>query len=1286
MHRQHGNLKPVSGTARALRSPEALAPEYAPIDEKTCASRMAFALEFAKLLVYYDDTNQPVCDWTALFERNLSFLLASIVTTDCRSESFATGAMEQAARDGENNVEEILAALFEMVRRIDDWYAKAAAIALRNRADNTLRMTLESIIRSDLSQYFGANFHGLLDRLDAARPSEKGSWTGFWAPRAERLSEKWIPRKLAGLAAPPLAQEHPVDVLLEILRHVNRANERIQNVAWTYLEMDLAAVDPASLETAGGGVRATEGSSHAPHAALFIAFTKLLEVLKGKINTITERHLDFYYRDVLALSERGSCPDVAHLVFELAPNLSGFLLPAGTRLAAGKSPDGTAREFATDEDLFVNRVRIESRMALYLATDPLAAKQAANYLASDPSARTASLSNRIVRVLALPKCDSADGFGAPLLDPRAGWPAFGINQVTGQPAVTSLMDAELGFMAASAVLLLEEGERAVQINIAFQGEAALEDALQQYRDAASALLETLPSIEWLLADAFHVAVSTASGWMPIENASFRRHPVVGTTLAIEFTLAPTDPAIVANPALAPDGAAWPMVKVILNPQARIYPYSYFKPLCMESIELRVSADGVARLQIRNEVGLLSAAQPFAIFGPAPVKGSYLLMSHPELAAKSVQHLSIAINWFNPLAPPADLASYYAAYNLGIGDDTFKIRASICGSPGVWNPPAGGQESTPLFSRDYDHGGVRPYTTLALTMPDLPEPAAQSSIPPLLTEAQAPRGAIRMELAEPVFGFGQAVFPRILADAAAANARAGKRGPIVPLPNPPIVPVAKSLTLSYEASDRLDLSRPIARQQLAGFSSLYPFGYESHRGRATTMIPDLGEQGHLCLGLANAGPGQSLSLLFQIRDAGSSSLSEPGCGGRAPTPLKWRYLGQNEWKDFPPRLVLSDTTRGLTRSGIMQFLLPDDIAANSTILPDGLCWIEAALEKVGDTYSCQIVSIDTQAVTATRVCDPESDLEPASLPGRTISQLSEKKPQIKSVTQPFATSEGRSRETADEFRVRVCERLRHKGRAVQPFDYEHLVLDRFPQVGQVKCIGNNQSRSYAENIPVPPGTLYLVATPHLDGNTNPTPRLPLYVLKEIEEFIAPLASAHVTSVRAINPVYETLKVFANVQFSGTGDASCDSENLNLAISRWLRPWETEKGSLMPIGSGQVQGYQLAKLIMDLPYVRNLESLFMLHTFQNEDGWQSRWRSVDQMVWATAPWGVVIPAARHAIAPAGDQAAEIVRGIGNLTVAEDFVVPGRDARKRSGAGAEQRYVVVIPRRTVSISLND
>ncbi|HEX5435510.1 MAG TPA: hypothetical protein VFY05_14820, partial [Candidatus Angelobacter sp.] len=737
MRRGRGNVRPVAGTAREQRFPQALAPEYAPVDERTCAEQMAFALEFSRLLVYYDDSNQPSGTWLPFFERDLSFLLARIITTDFRAEHYRSSALQRAAREGRVDTREILKAIYQVASRLDHWYRWAAHIAEKDLADNRLRMTLQSIIQTDLSQYLGANIDDILKKLPLASGEE--TWSTYWKRRESQLDETWrnVPPDIALFAPTPHAD--PVDGLLAILRAMHQANHRLRDVATSYLEQEL-----------------NHRSNHPPHTTLYIAFAKLLDMLRGRINTLTGRHLDFYYRDVLGLAERGSSPDHAHLSFALAPQVDEYLLPAGTRLAAGKGPDGSVREYATDADLFINQARIESIKSVYLVRDHLQTSSHAP--------------QRVMNVLALPVCNSEDGNGAPLVNPAQGWPTFGVSEVQSESNGRLQLNAELGFIVASPVLLLEEGERHVTISIAFAGEDSFGAALQAYRNAAGDLLDQPAPIELLLADAFQLSLSGEKGWMAVTRASYRRHPVVGTNMEIEFTLPASNLPIVANPALAPEPqrAQWPMLKLALNPLARIFAYSFFKDLMVQTIDIRVNVRGAKKMQLRNDAGLLSSAQPFSVFSPVPVQGSYLLLSHPELTVKQVDHVAIVLTWFNLPKPPSSLASYYEAYNLGISDESFKIRLSVS-QPGRWIAPSAGHDLFPLFARDFERSGVLPTTAMAVDIPELAKPPAAPPGPELLTETRAPRGCIRLELVEPEFAFGHNVFPRIMADAAAANA-------------------------------------------------------------------------------------------------------------------------------------------------------------------------------------------------------------------------------------------------------------------------------------------------------------------------------------------------------------------------------------------------------------------------------------------------------------------------------------------------------------------------------------
>jgi hypothetical protein len=71
----------------------------------------------------------------------------------------------------------------------------------------------------------------------------------------------------------------------------------------------------------------------------------------------------------------------------------------------------------------------------------------------------------------------------------------------------------------------------------------------------------------------------------------------------------------------------------------------------------------------------------------------------------------------------------------------------------------------------------------------------------------------------------------------------------------------------------------------------------------------------------------------------------------------------------------------------------------------------------------------------------------------INKLLNPVPQVSRVSQPFASFDGKHAEIGKEFYTRVSERLRHKQRAITGWDYERIILDRFPSIYKIKCIGH-----------------------------------------------------------------------------------------------------------------------------------------------------------------------------------------------------------------------------------------
>ena len=69
-----------------------------------------------------------------------------------------------------------------------------------------------------------------------------------------------------------------------------------------------------------------------PHLALMYAFLELWKKVQDHANTIPKRHLDFFYREFLQFTEKEAIPDKAHILFELAKNVTQYNLTAKHRI------------------------------------------------------------------------------------------------------------------------------------------------------------------------------------------------------------------------------------------------------------------------------------------------------------------------------------------------------------------------------------------------------------------------------------------------------------------------------------------------------------------------------------------------------------------------------------------------------------------------------------------------------------------------------------------------------------------------------------------------------------------------------------------------------------------------------------------------------------------------------------------------------------------------------------------------------------------------------------------
>lgn len=399
---------------------------------------------------------------------------------------------------------------------------------------------------------------------------------------------------------------------------------------------------------------------------------------------------------------------------------------------------------------------------------------------------------------------------------------------------------------------------------------------------------------------------------------------------------------------------------------------------------------------------------------------------------------------------------------------------------------------------------------------------------------------------------------------------------VVIPNEPYTPQIKGISMDYTA---------IAKFEDITLIHLYPYEHTYKEVAIEGMpplFPTFCDQGTLFIGLEGLVPDTNVNILFQLAEA--TANSEAGLA-----PIEWHYLVDNEWKLLRNGFeVLEDATNGLTTSGIVKLAIPGNISTFNTVMPKGLHWIKVAAPRNVDAVS-ETIGIHTQAICATFVQNTGNDLLRLSAPldASKLSKLQEADASVKKVAQPYESFGGREPEASGYYYTRVSEWLRHKGRGIQKFDYERLVLDAFPQLFKVKCINHDfalDARNYRYDVNAAPGYVVVAVIPDLNqmkaGQTI-EPKAPVSLLEKITQFLrkctTPFARIHV-----VNPRYERIDICLEVQLLKGKDKVYFKHKLEEDLRLFLAPWAI--GELEKLRFGQcVNRSDLVRFIEALDYV-------------------------------------------------------------------------------------------------------
>lgn len=418
------------------------------------------------------------------------------------------------------------------------------------------------------------------------------------------------------------------------------------------------------------------------------------------------------------------------------------------------------------------------------------------------------------------------------------------------------------------------------------------------------------------------------------------------------------------------------------------------------------------------------------------------------------------------------------------------------------------------------------------------------------------------------------------------------------PNDPYLPQAEAVQIDYGAGCVLSFSEPPGGESETECGVLYhllPFGgYElvevTGKDTRPPLLPRFSDPGNLYLGLEGLVPPQRLNLLFQMSAARAEE--QP--------PVRWAYLAGNRWNTLAASRILFDSTGGLESSGIVALDLPPYDPDGNTVLSGDLQWLRVSAASEPGAFP-QTLTLDPHALSATWVDDGGTGkhLE-RPLPAHSITSSVQDLADIATIDQPMESFGGCPAETERSFDLRMGERLRHKQRALLPWDYERLVLERFPTVWKVQVLPAHDGL-----VGGVPGNVLVMTVTGPDSQETLDPTVPrafstelVAIRRYLEERSSPFVALHVT-----NPIYVRIEVRAEVELVGEREFGALADRLNDALVRYLSPWffDTARSAK---GGDYVSESNIAEFIRSRPYVAALRSLELIYEPKPE-GLASDW---------------------------------------------------------------------------------
>lgn len=1242
-----------AGSVQSDRDLGLLSPDNLKIDDYSLADFMSFVVNHSSQVAFFNGLNVEDGTWANFFISDYPFILAFISSIAIKEESVELQTLGTYLEDSHGllksdkglSAQLVFEGCLKIARRIDTWYGKVISGSGDTKLARELTSSINNSLKSSLIKlkYVGSLIFGNQYELETGNTFKNFSL--IWAVES------------AG---------HVIyaDILVDLSDTTQRLYEQLAEILWTFSRTQSYLISSAKNELA---VILENKPGFKPYTALLLAYWEMYSHTQQTVNTFARKHLDFYYENVLRLQKKKAVPDQIFVSFDLQKNVANVTVPAGAALDAGKDKNGHAVIFTTDSKVLVSKSEIVSLMSLYFPAEE-----------SPVKGGTSLITDILLEQVAT----------AALSGVTKGWAPFGGDQETATATSLQHSRTTVGFALAAPIFLLQEGNRTVQINLELESDSA--SKLEQFlrSDSAGRSLNRSNPRQWL-SDAFLVSATGKDKWLTLKDASCSYY---ADTKILSIVVKLTD----ADKAIGPYHSGLsgnvldtvhPVLKLMVNNDTPYFFYQLLSTLSYFRVSINVEVDGLETLCLKNYNSDIDSGKPFLPFGPDPLLNSNFYIGSKEFEDKCISTITFNFAWAG--VPEKGIKSYYKSY-AEPQPTNHSFTMSIAGPDGVClvsnetdltefslfsaisekgiaaytakgpaktanSPNKGMFYMTSLLSPDFSILNYNYREAITSVMWQNAKAYMEYSKSPMtISIIQSP--ADPKPSTSPVTKPVTPIPPEkaLLAATTPASKADSSKLYIVASPREPFPLLIKKLTVDYHASMETELT-PGAPGQLEVFhidvASQYkifpevkpPLSLKGGRIPTLKLIPLYNKSRYFYLELSGLTLPSVVDVFFQLR-------LKPAINPAVILPIiLWEYLCVSGWKVFDAQSAPVDDTLRLTKSGIIKFILPVDMKQDNPLMPINKYWIRGSTDNDAIPI-CNIENIYTHAVSATRSIDPENLLtDLTQLPANTVSSLVKQISQIKKVNQPDVSFGGSEAENHIAYYKRVSERLNHKQRAVSSWDFERLLLAKFPELFFVRCLNAvkvpgqgdlSNLKSYRKA-----GSVTIVVIPTATGAAKlkvnqAAPRLPLVELAAMTTFLS-TCSSPLASIEVINAEYIFIKVSCKIKFKDGAESSDRLAALNTAVCDYLSPWKLSN-NCYDIKS-KISVFDIFSFMEQYPFVESLNPHSFKLAFYTEKE-IGRFTSIgkvygsdrfqDTIAEITNPWIIVASMEKHNLTSDGN----------------------------------------------------